>query len=106
MLRDHIVKCSIAPQDLAPGKTPPLCDSCNEPFAPGEDGMYHVSALVLEDREGASLWGLVCERTIRRYYQNLRVIPEEQARREELRTIHDVLGREMKVVAWGLDRGA
>jgi hypothetical protein len=42
-------------------KQPPLCDICSNPFEADEEGNYNLQALVLKDRHGESIWGLVCE---------------------------------------------
>lgn len=59
---DHFVIVRMAEQDLSEGKNPPICDACNESIEKQEDGLFNVQCLILEDRENASFWGVICDR--------------------------------------------
>ena len=99
MNSDYIVECGVSWQDLAEGKVPPVCDGCNTPFWRDENGVYQVKALILVDGKEESIWGLVCDDTVRKYYSKLPVVKEKDAKPEVKGALLEVLGMEITVEA-------
>lgn len=93
-IRTYIFGMKISQQDLAWGKNPPLCDSCNTPFVMNEFFIFEVQALVLN----SSIWGLICH-DCRQKFTKIRTVEGDAIPKKALRALHDVLGRSARIIA-------
>jgi len=78
MTEDYILRVIVPALSVVDEKQPPLCDACNMPFEPDENGNYQLQALVLKDSLGESIWGLLCESCRKEYFGALSVYTEKE----------------------------
>ncbi|MGC8848541.1 MAG: hypothetical protein ACP5QE_06835 [Conexivisphaera sp.] len=92
--RNYKFLLAVPRTQMAPTKTPPLCDGCGAPFALGEDGNYHVTVVVLNN----SIWGVVCPRCAERI--KIPTLPEAEVPTSAINTALDVLSRDPVFIAF------
>lgn len=98
---DCIVFLRLEDKDLALGKVPPLCDSCNVTIAKEHSDsaqcMYNLNGLILGN---SVFWGLLCHNCILRHHPYLRNFPEHRIPKELSDSIRLSLSKEVEVLSY------